>query len=109
MLDQMIANVAQKTGLPPDKAKAAVESVVSQIKAKLPAPVSAHIDELMAGNYQGTLADVEAKFKAHFGGSTSMADVSAKAKESMADVGSKAKDALSSVQDKLNSMLHKSP
>jgi multidrug efflux pump subunit AcrB len=98
MLDQLIATVSQKTGMPPDKAQQAVESVVTQIKAKLPAPISAHIDELMAGNYTGTLADVEAKFKAHFGGSTSMADV-----------GSKAKDALSSVQDKLNSMLHKSP
>jgi hypothetical protein len=98
MMDQLIATVSQKTGLSPDKAKQAVDSVVSQIKAKLPAPVSAHIDELMAGNYQGTLADVEAKFKAHFGGSTSMADV-----------GTKAKDALSSVQDKINSMLHKSP
>ena len=98
MMDQLIATVSQKTGLSPDKAKQAVDSVVTQIKAKLPAPVSAHINELMAGNYQGTLADVEAKFKAHFGGSTSMANVS-----------TKAKDALSSVQDKINSMLHKSP
>jgi BMFP domain-containing protein YqiC len=109
MLDQLIATVSQKTGMAPDKAKQAVESVVTQLKAKLPAPVSAHIDELMAGNYTGTLADVEAKFKSHFGGSTSMADVSAKAKESMADASAKAKDALSGVQDKLNSMLHKSP
>jgi len=98
MLDQLIATVSQKTGMPPDKAKQAVDSVVTQIKAKLPAPVSAHIDELMAGNYKGTVADVEAKFKAMFAGANTPADL-----------GAKAKDALSSVQDKLNSMLHKNP
>src|SRR5580704_2548765 len=98
MLDQLIASVSQKTGMSADKAHQAVDSVVSQIKAKLPAPVAAHIDELLAGNYTGTLADVEAKFKAQFAGTHSMADVSAKAK-----------DAISNVQDKLSSMLHKSP
>jgi hypothetical protein len=98
MLDQLVATVSQKTGITPDKARQAVDSVVSQIKAKLPAPVSAHIDEMMAGNYQGTVADVEAKFKAMFAGA-----------HTPADIGTKAKDALSSVQDKLNSMLHKTP
>ena len=44
------------------------------------------------------LADAEAKLKAQFGGSASMADMS-----------SKIKDGLSGVQDKLNSMLHKNP
>jgi hypothetical protein len=97
MLDQLIASVSQRTGLSPDKAHQAVDSVVSQIKAKMPAPVAAHIDELMSGNYQGTIADVEAKFKAHFGGATP------------ADISSKIKDGLSGVQDKLNSMLHKNP
>jgi hypothetical protein len=97
MLDQLIATVSQKTGLPPDKAHQAVDSVVTQLKAKLPAPVAAHIDELLVGNYQGSLADVEAKLKAEFSSTTP------------ADLGSKIKDGLSGVQDKLNSMLHKNP
>jgi hypothetical protein len=97
MLDQLIAAVSQKTGMSTDQAHKAVDTVVTQLKAKLPAPVGSHIDELLAGKYDGTIADVEAKFKAHFGASTPD------------DLSSKIKDGLSGVQDKLNSMLHKNP
>jgi hypothetical protein len=66
MLDQLIATVSAKTGLSPDKAHAAVDAVVSQLKSKLPAPVASHIDEVLAGNFQGSIADAEAKLKEQF-------------------------------------------
>jgi hypothetical protein len=59
MLDQVVAEVSQKTGLAPDKAREAVDVVVQGVKSKLPPPIAAHIDEVMAGNYSGTIHDVE--------------------------------------------------
>jgi hypothetical protein len=50
MLDQLVAVVSQKTGMPPDKAQAAVEAVISQLKTHLPAPIAGHIDGLLAGS-----------------------------------------------------------
>lgn len=49
MLDQLTAAVSQRTGLPPEKAQAAVEAVISQLKSRLPAPIAAHIDALLSG------------------------------------------------------------
>ncbi len=68
MLDDLIQKVQARTGITPEKAHQAVDTVVTQIKSRLPAPVSAHIDEMLSGNFQGTIADVEQKFKQHFGG-----------------------------------------
>jgi hypothetical protein len=59
VLDQVVAAVAQRTGLAPDKAREAVDVVVTGVKSKLPAPIAAHIDQVLAGNYSGTIADVE--------------------------------------------------
>jgi hypothetical protein len=49
MLDQLVATVSQKTGLPPDQARAAVDAVVAHLRAHLPAPLAAHLDGLLAG------------------------------------------------------------
>jgi hypothetical protein len=59
VLDQVVAAVAQRTGLAPDKAREAVDVVVTGVKSKLPAPIAAHIDQVLAGNYSGTIGDVE--------------------------------------------------
>lgn len=67
MLDQLVANVSQKTGIPTDKAQQAVTEVVNTLKAHLPGPVASHIDQLLAGNYQSTLADVEQAVKGKLG------------------------------------------
>ncbi len=49
-MDELINQVAQKTGLPPDKAKVAVDTVLNYLKQKLPAPVASQIDAVMSGN-----------------------------------------------------------
>jgi hypothetical protein len=49
MIDQIVAELSQRTGMPPDKARTAVESVVSQLKAHLPPMMANHIDGLLAG------------------------------------------------------------
>lgn len=55
-MDELVKIVQQKTGLPPDKAKAAVEIVVSYLKGKLPAPVAAQVDTALMGS--GNVGDV---------------------------------------------------
>ena len=49
MIDELVSKVSQKTGLSPDQAKAAVESVIAFLKEKLPAPVATHLDSLVSG------------------------------------------------------------
>ena len=77
MLDQLVATVSQKTGMPPDKARAAVDAVISQLKTHLPAPLAAHIDGLLAGTTPsaanpsaagGLLDNLESRAKDMLGG-----------------------------------------
>lgn len=74
MIDQIVAQVSQRTGLPADKARAAVESVVTQLKTHLPPMMANHIDGLLAGNIpsaaslQGTLGSIEERVKEGLGG-----------------------------------------
>nr|AYA93355.1 hypothetical protein [uncultured bacterium pG7] len=48
-MDELIKLVAQKTGLSPDMAETAVDTVVGFLKAKLPGPVAAQIDGVLSG------------------------------------------------------------
>ncbi len=46
-----IANaVAKKVGIPADKAKLAVETVLSMVKTKLPPAVATELDAILSGN-----------------------------------------------------------
>jgi hypothetical protein len=49
-MDQLVNLVSQKTGLPKEQAKMAVETVLGFLKEKLPAPVAAQIDAVLSGN-----------------------------------------------------------
>ena len=49
-MEELIALVANKTGLPPEAAKLATETVLQFLKAKLPQPLAAQIDGLLAGS-----------------------------------------------------------
>ncbi len=49
-MDELVKLVSQKTGLPADKAKAAVQTVIDYLKQKLPAPIAAQIDGVLSGN-----------------------------------------------------------
>ncbi|HMA35717.1 MAG TPA: hypothetical protein VKY74_14725 [Chloroflexia bacterium] len=48
-MDQLVNEVAQKTGLPQDQAKQAVDAVISTLKQQLPAPIAGELDTLLAG------------------------------------------------------------
>jgi hypothetical protein len=52
-MNEIIQKLMDKTGLPEDKATAAVDTVVGFLKEKLPSPISAQIDSLMAGGASG--------------------------------------------------------
>lgn len=48
-MDELIKLVAQKTGLPQEKAKIAVDTVINFLKKKLPPSVAGQLDSLLAG------------------------------------------------------------
>ncbi len=48
-MDELIKLVAQKTGLSPDKARVAVETVVNFLKKKLPPTIAGQLDAILAG------------------------------------------------------------
>ena len=48
-MDELIKLVSQKTGIPQDKAKVAVETVINFLKKKLPAPIAGQLDTILAG------------------------------------------------------------
>jgi hypothetical protein len=48
-MEELCALVIQKTGVPKEQAKMAVDLVVDFIKKKLPAPVAAEVDAVLGG------------------------------------------------------------
>ncbi|MDH3261296.1 MAG: DUF2267 domain-containing protein [Acidimicrobiia bacterium] len=48
-MDELLNTVAEKTGLPLDKAQGAIDAVMDFLKDKLPAPIAGQIEKLMAG------------------------------------------------------------
>jgi hypothetical protein len=51
-MDEVVALVMKKTGLPKETAQAAVKVVIDFLKKKLPAPVGATIDQFLNGKGQ---------------------------------------------------------
>ena len=51
-MDELVALVMKKTGLPKEQAQVAVKTVVDFLKKKLPAPVGATIDGFLGGKGQ---------------------------------------------------------
>ncbi len=49
-MNELVNLVAQKTGLPVETAKQAVDTVIGYLKDKLPAPIAGQIDGLLGGN-----------------------------------------------------------
>jgi len=56
MKEELIKQVAQKTGLSPDMARVAVDTMLSFLKEKLPGPIAAEVDTVMNGG--GGLGDI---------------------------------------------------
>lgn len=68
-MNEIIQRLMTKTGLPEDKAGAAVDAVLGFLKEKLPAPIAAQIDGLLTGGagVTGTLGDAAAGLGGMFG------------------------------------------
>jgi hypothetical protein len=49
-MDELIAAIAAKTGLPADKAKDAAQAALDFLKEKLPAPIAGQIEGFLSGN-----------------------------------------------------------
>ena len=56
-MNEMIQRVIERTGLPEDKAAAAVQTVVGFLKEKLPAPLASQIDSVVGGGNGAGVAD----------------------------------------------------
>ena len=48
-MEELLKTVAEKTGLPLDKAQGAIDAVMDFLKDKLPEPVAGQIEKLMEG------------------------------------------------------------
>jgi hypothetical protein len=48
-MDELVNTLCQKTGLPEDKARVAVDTVVNYLKSKLPASVAGQVDNALTG------------------------------------------------------------
>lgn len=53
MMDELINQVSQRTGLAPDKARTAIDTVVGFLKDKLPAPIASQLDNALSGEGKG--------------------------------------------------------
>ena len=48
-MNELIQRLVEKTGLPEDKAMAALETVAGYLKEKLPGPMASQVDGLLSG------------------------------------------------------------
>lgn len=69
-MNEVIQRLIDRTGLPEDKAAAAVETVIGFLKEKLPPSIGSHIDGLMSGEAGATdkLGGIGASLGGMFGG-----------------------------------------
>lgn len=65
-MQQLIEQITQRTGIPEDKARAALDTVVGYLKEHLPAPVAAQLDGAISG--EGGMGGIAEKAKGMFGG-----------------------------------------
>lgn len=57
-MDELIGQVAKTTGLSADQARAAVETVLTFLKGKLPPAIGGQLDQALSGGLPAGLGDV---------------------------------------------------
>lgn len=55
-MEELVQRVSERTGLSPDKAKTAIDTVVGFLKERLPAPIAGQVDNALA-KAGGTIVD----------------------------------------------------
>lgn len=60
-MDQLVQLVSEKTGLPEEKSRQAVEIVLEYLKGRLPAPIAGQLDSVLEGGGDGGLDDLAKK------------------------------------------------
>lgn len=68
MQQELVRMVAEKTGLPEDKAHAAAETVIDYLKGKLPAGIASQVDSIATGESPGALGSMAADLRGKFRG-----------------------------------------
>lgn len=68
-MDELVKQVAAKTGISEDQARTAVSTVMGFLKDRLPAPIAGQLDNLAAGGGEaaGGLDDIASKVGGIFG------------------------------------------
>lgn len=56
-MDELIKLLAEKTGLPEDKARMAAETVIGFIKQRLPGPVGEQLDSILSAQASSGFAE----------------------------------------------------
>ena len=68
-MNELVNLVCERTGLPQDQARLAVETVVNYLKTKLPPPLDNQIDSVLSGGSMGdTLGNLSQGLGGMFGG-----------------------------------------
>lgn len=62
MQEELVRMVAQKTGLPEDKARSAAETVIGYLKERLPSSIAGQLDNPGTGNMGEAAKSVVNKF-----------------------------------------------
>ena len=58
LIDELVEQVASRTGLPKDKAQAAAQAAVEFLDSRLPAPIGGRIKPLLEGEGGGGLGSI---------------------------------------------------
>ncbi|MGI8509080.1 MAG: hypothetical protein ACR2MQ_07120 [Gemmatimonadaceae bacterium] len=88
-MNELVNLVAQKTGIPADKAQMAVQTVMGYLKDKLPAPIAGQLDNFMGGSTASTVAgNTTGSTTANTTGNTAGSSASNAVGDVMKDVGS---------------------
>lgn len=70
-MNELINFVVQKTGMSQENAQKAAQAVVEFLKTKLPAPIAAQVDAVLAGDMSGVAGEaLKGKLGGAFGGSS---------------------------------------
>ena len=63
-MNELVAIVAQRTGLSPEDAQKAVEAVIQVLRERLPGPIASHLDAILAGDLSSIAAETGGFLKA---------------------------------------------